>query len=91
MKLLFTQARSARAGGADDNLGRGMETELLLAFFLGIGWLLDQWLGTRPLFMIGLVLFGAAGSFVKMKIDYDSRMERLEEERRESARARVEK
>ena len=41
--------------------------------------------------MIGLVLFGAAGSFVKMKIDYDSRMERLEEERRESARARVEK
>ena len=37
MKLLFTQARTARAGGADDNLGRGMETALLLAFFLGIG------------------------------------------------------
>ena len=62
MKLLFTQARDSRAGGADDNLGRGMETALLLAVFLGIGWLVDRWLGTRPLFMIGLVLFAAAGS-----------------------------
>ena len=91
MKLLFTQARTARAGGADDNLGRGMETALLLAFFLGIGWLLDQWLGTRPLFMIGLVLFGAAGSFVKMKFDYDSRMDRLEEERRNASASRASK
>ena len=35
--------------------------------------------------MIGLVLFAAAGSFVKMKLDYDSRMERLEAERRDAA------
>jgi len=91
MKLLFTQARIARAGGADDNLGRGMETALLLAFFLGIGWLLDQWLETQPLFMIGLVLFGATGSFVKMKFDYDSRMERLEEERRNASASRTSK
>lgn len=89
MKLIFTQARDSRAGGADDNLGRGMETALLLAFFLGIGWLVDRWLGTRPLFMIGLVLFAAAGSFVKMKLDYDSRMERLEAERREASQART--
>ena len=88
MKLLFTQARNSRAGGADDNLGRGMETALLLAFFLGLGWLLDEWLGTRPLFMIGLVLFGATGSFIKMKFEYDGRMERLEEARRASAQAR---
>ena len=88
MKSLFTQARNSRAGGADDNLGRGMETALLLAFFLGLGWLLDEWLGTRPLFMIGLVLFGATGSFIKMKFEYDGRMERLEEERRASAQAR---
>ena len=89
MKLLFTQARESRGSGADDNLGRGMETALLLAFFLGIGWLVDRWLGTRPLFMIGLVLFAAAGSFVKMKLDYDSRMERLEAERRNASQART--
>jgi hypothetical protein len=39
--------------------------------------------------MIGLVLFAAAGSFVKMKLDYDSRMERLEAERREASQART--
>ena len=39
--------------------------------------------------MIGLVLFAAAGSFVKMKLDYDSRMERLEAERRDAAQART--
>ena len=89
MKLLFTQARESRGSGADDNLGRGMETALLLAFFLGIGWLVDRWLGTRPLFMIGLVLFAAVGSFVKMKLDYDSRMERLEAERRNASQART--
>ena len=70
MKLIFTQARDSRAGGADDNLGRGMETALLLAVFLGIGWLVDRWLGTRPLFMIGLVLFAAAGSFVHLEVKW---------------------
>jgi MFS family permease len=68
MKLLFTQARDTRAGGADDNLGRGMETALLLAFFLGIGWLVDRWLGTRPLFMIGLVLFAATAAWNVSKL-----------------------
>jgi hypothetical protein len=37
------------------------------------------------------VLFGATGSFVKMKFDYDSRMERLEEERRNASASRTSK
>ena len=83
MKLLFTQARSERAAGADDNLGRGMEAALILGVFLGIGYALDSWLNTRPVFTVGLVLFAAIGTFVRMKYTYDARMAALEDERRQ--------
>ncbi|MEY2975667.1 MAG: hypothetical protein RIR49_2087 [Actinomycetota bacterium] len=86
MKLLFTKARDARATGSDDNLGRGMESAVMIGVFLGLGYLLDSWLGTRPLFMIGLVLFGAVGVFVRMKYSYDAAMAAHEEERRSSSR-----
>lgn len=86
MKLLFTKARDARANGSDDNLGRGVEFAVMIGVFLGLGYLVDSWLGTRPLFMIGLVLFGAVGVFVRMKYSYDAAMAVHEEERRESGR-----
>jgi len=37
-------------------------TELMvaIAFGGGLGWLLDRWLGTRPIFLVVLVLLGAA-------------------------------
>ncbi len=54
---------------------------LTLAAFLLLGWLLDRWLGTAPLFMIVLTLVSAAGQFVRMKYTYDAEMERLEAER----------
>ena len=59
----------------------------MLAVFLGIGWLLDHWLGTTPWFMIGLVLFAAVGMFVSMKARYTARMEELERERRDRSNA----
>jgi F0F1-type ATP synthase assembly protein I len=89
MKLLFTKARNTRASGGDDTLGRGMESALMIAVFLGLGYLVDSWLGTRPIFMVGLVLFGAAGVFVRMKYAYDAVMVAHEEARAEAARART--
>ena len=86
MKMLFTSARASRASGSDANLGRGMDTALTVLAFLGIGLLVDTWLGTRPIFTIGLVVFAAVGTFVRMKLVYDATMSRLESERRESAR-----
>ena len=86
MKMLFTSARASRASGSGDNLGRGMDTALTVLAFLGIGLLVDTWLGTRPVFTIGLVVFAAVGTFVRMKLVYDATMSRLESERRESAR-----
>ena len=88
MQLLFTRARDARGAGADDNLGRGMEAALLIAVFLGLGWLIDSATGTRPLFMIVLTLFAAIGVFVRMKYAYDAAMEALEAERRDNATSR---
>ena len=94
MKPLLFKIRSNRAHDAapppaDDNLGRGMEIALMLLVFLGIGWALDAWLGLFPLFTIGLVLFAAAGSFVRMKYTYDAAMERHEAERTAQRAARA--
>jgi F0F1-type ATP synthase assembly protein I len=80
MKLLrpSTNVRS------DDALGRGMDVALMLALFFGAGWLLDAWLGTRPLLMIVLPVLGAIGLFAKLKYAYDAEMDRLEAERTRS-------
>jgi len=58
-----------------------MDMALTLAVFLVLGWLLDRWLGTTPLFMIVLTVVSAAGQFTRMKYTYDAQMERLEAER----------
>jgi F0F1-type ATP synthase assembly protein I len=70
-----------------DNLGRGMDFALVTLVFLGLGYLLDRWLGTEPLFMIGLVVFAMVGQFVRMWYGYDAAMRQLEEERRNGAAA----
>ncbi|MFZ8967519.1 MAG: hypothetical protein ACO20G_00620 [Ilumatobacteraceae bacterium] len=87
MRLLFTRARDDRRIGADDNLGRGMEAAIMLGLFLGLGWLIDSWLGTRPGFMIGLTIFAAVGVFVRMKYAYEATITALEAERKNAARA----
>jgi len=74
---------------AADNLGRGMDFALVTLVFLGIGWALDRWLGTQPLFMIGLVVFAMVGQFVRMWFDYDAAMTKLEDERRAGASAQT--
>lgn len=70
---------------ADDNLGRGMDLALVTLLFLGLGWGLDRWLGTEPVFMITLVLLAVVGQFVRMWYSYDAKMRQLEAERREGS------
>ncbi|WP_205528759.1 AtpZ/AtpI family protein [Desertimonas flava] len=76
-----------RAGASSDSLGRGMDAVITLVVFLGIGWLLDRWLGTTPWFMIGLFLLAGVGTFIIMKARYTATMEALEAERRSAATA----
>ena len=73
---------ASRASGSDDSLGRGMDAALTLLVFLGLGALIDSWLGVFPLFTVVLVVFAAVGTFVRMKFVYDATMERHEAELR---------
>ena len=82
MKLIRTTTRPRR----DDSLGQGMDIALTVALFFGIGFFLDRWLGTTPLFMIAMTMLAAVGFFAKFKYQYDARMEQLEAERRATAR-----
>jgi hypothetical protein len=86
MKPLLFKIHSRRATDeapamADDNLGRGMEMAITVLAFLGLGYLIDRWLGLFPVFTIALVVFAAVGMFVRMKYTYDATMQRLEAER----------
>jgi hypothetical protein len=66
---------------ADDNVGRGMDLALVTLLFLGIGYGLDRWLGTQPVFMIGLVVFALVGQSISMWYRYNASMTILEEQR----------
>jgi len=55
-----------------------MDVALTLLVFLGLGALIDSWLGIFPVFTIALVLFAAVGTFIRMKFVYDATMERHE-------------
>ena len=70
-----------RGNGADAGLGQGMELAITVAIFLGLGWLVDTWVGTFPAFTIGFTIFAMAGASARMWFDYDARMKRLEAER----------
>ena len=75
MKRFITSLRSGRADdrvapSSDDSLGRGMDVALTLLAFLGLGALIDRWLGIFPVVTIG--------TFVRMKYVYDATMERHE-------------
>jgi hypothetical protein len=69
----------------DDNVGRGIEMALTVTLMVGIGYGLDRWLGTAPIFMIVLAILAGVGFFAKFKYQYDARMEQLEAERAELA------
>lgn len=66
---------------SDGGLGHGMDLALVSLLFLGIGYALDRWLGTKPVFMISLFLIAMVGQFIKMWYAYDLKMRAHEAER----------
>ncbi|CAN5399959.1 hypothetical protein BH10ACT2_BH10ACT2_17520 [soil metagenome] len=70
----------------DDKLGIGIDVALVTLVFLGVGYLLDRWLNTKPVFMIVLVCVALIGEFVRFWYDYDSKMKVLEAERAAKSR-----
>lgn len=66
---------------ADSNVGRGIEFALAVLLFLGLGYLVDNWLGTRPAFMIVLFLVAVVGNFASMWYRYTASMAAHDAER----------
>jgi ATP synthase protein I len=81
LKLVPDRQKIAEAQQSGQTLGRGMDFALVVLVFLGIGYGLDRWLGTRPAFMIGLVVFSVVGQFLKMYFEYSASMKAHEAER----------
>lgn len=50
-------------------MGHGLTLALATLFFLWLGWLLDERIGTTPLFMILGALLGAAAGFYNLYQD----------------------
>jgi F0F1-type ATP synthase assembly protein I len=75
------QARTAATTGRNDSLGQGMDLALTVLLFLLIGFGLDSWLDTKPMFTIALVLLAAIGSGIAMYYRYAAAMKAHEAER----------
>lgn len=73
--------RQAAARSTNEGLGQGAETAVGLLVFVGIGFAIDHFAGTMPVFMIALTVFFAIGQFVKMWYGYDQKMKGLEADR----------
>jgi len=84
MKLL---PRNIRTPNMDDNVGRGIEMAMTVALFVGIGYGIDRWLDTAPVFMIVMTFVAGIGFFAKFRYQYEARMGELEAERAERAAA----
>ena len=82
MKLL---PKPPRLTGQSAAVGHGTDIALTVAFMFGVGWALDRWLGTAPIFMIAMTVLAGVGFFAKFKYQYDARMGELEAERAELA------
>ena len=68
--------------GFGDTLSRAFEFAATVGVFLGLGWLLDRWAGTQPLFMILFTVFALIGQGVRLYYAYDQEMDRHDAERR---------
>lgn len=82
-----TNGRIDQSSHMNSALGRGMDVAIMTLLFLGVGYLLDRWLGTKPVFMIVLVLLALIGEFVRMRYVYEAQMQALEAERATQAKA----
>jgi F0F1-type ATP synthase assembly protein I len=69
------------SSGTSRSLGQGMDIALVVLVFLGLGAVLDRWLGTKPLFMISMVVLALVGSSLRLWYSYDAEMRALEAER----------
>lgn len=64
--------------GFADAMSRSFEFALTTAVFIGLGLLVDRWLGTNPIGVISCTVLAFAGQLVAAWYRYDADMKRLE-------------
>jgi F0F1-type ATP synthase assembly protein I len=69
--------------GFSEALTSGFVFAGVIAIFAGAGWLLDRWLGTRPVFVIVLTVLALIGHIARLWYAYDARMREHEAKLRE--------
>jgi F0F1-type ATP synthase assembly protein I len=84
---LIPRSVTTTGKATDDKIGKGIDVALVTLVFLGVGYALDRWLDTKPLFTVGLVVLGLVGEFLRFWYDYDARMKVLEAQRAAGTRA----
>ncbi|MEY2966598.1 MAG: AtpZ/AtpI family protein [Ilumatobacteraceae bacterium] len=67
-------------------MSQGVELAATVVVFFFIGFGVDAWVGTTPLFIIAFTVFAMIGQSVKMYFSYAAAMTRLELERAEAAK-----
>jgi F0F1-type ATP synthase assembly protein I len=72
--------------GFGDALASAFEFAATTGIFFGLGWLLDRWLGTWPVFTVVLTIFCIIGKSILIMAAYNEKMKRLEDERRSARR-----
>jgi F0F1-type ATP synthase assembly protein I len=60
--------------GYSKTLSRAFEFAITTALFVGLGWLVDRWLGTTPAFTIVLSVLGLVGQFARIWYAYEAEM-----------------
>jgi F0F1-type ATP synthase assembly protein I len=83
---LLPQRRVANTA-VGDALAKAFEFAATVAIFVLIGYGLDWWLGTTPIFTAGLFLFVMIGQTVRLAYSYGADMRLEEKARRDAARA----
>jgi F0F1-type ATP synthase assembly protein I len=66
--------------GFGNALSLGIEFALGPVIFGGMGWGVDRWLGTSPVFTVLLALVGVVAAFVRTWFRYDAEMKVKEAE-----------
>jgi len=66
------------ANGFGNAMGTATELALLPGIFGFLGWLLDGWAGTEPLFLVGFLVLAFVGMLVRAWVGYDADMRELE-------------
>lgn len=74
MQQASPEERRALYRGYNNSLASAFELALTPPAMAALGWLLDRWLGTMPVFMIVLLVIGLVGVFTKLWFQYAAEM-----------------